>query len=194
MSTDRMYDVILADPPWEYRKGKHTRGNATNHYDTMSIDELCDVNVKALSADNCALFLWAVWPSLFNNVPRLLDSWGFEYKTIAWVWVKLNPSSIGFHMGTGHYTRANSEPCLLAVKGSMLPQATNVHSLIVSPVSSHSKKPEEQYGKIESLYPGARRIELFARRPYTGWDVLGNEVGEGLDINKSIDKLLGGKL
>ena len=61
-------------------------------------------------------------------------------------------------------------------KGSMPPVAKNVQSLIVSPVRKHSQKPNEQYGKIYRLDPNATKLELFARRPYPGWDVWGNEV------------------
>lgn len=173
------YDVILADPPWSYYAwDKNTGPNgrtAAKHYNTMSIEQICDIDVGQLANDNAALFLWAVWPDIFR-AREVIEAWGFTYRTIAWVWAKLNPSSLGFHYGLGHYTRANTEPCLLAVRGSMPPAVKDVQALIVSPVRQHSRKPDEQYGKIARLYPDTKCIELFARRPREGWSVWGNEV------------------
>jgi N6-adenosine-specific RNA methylase IME4 len=141
-----------------------------------------------------------------------MDAWGFEYKTLAWEWVKLNKSGVGWHLGMGYYTRANPEPCLLAVRGKMPVAVRDQRNLIVSyedecgpltglpmagflndclelpmiePIGKHSRKPDAQYRKIESLYPSGRYIELFARRPVDGWDVLGNEI-DGRDIRQSL--------
>lgn len=48
--------------------------------------------------------------------------------------------------------------------------------LIIAPRREHSRKPDEQYGKIERLYPDAdRKIELFARQQRPGWESFGNE-------------------
>lgn len=103
-----------------------------------------------------------MWPQIFD-ARLVIESWGFEYKTLAWEWVKLNPSGVGFHMGMGHYTRSNPEPCLLGIRGSMPVDDRSIRNLIVSPIREHSRKPDEQYGKIDKLYPGANKIELFAR-------------------------------
>jgi N6-adenosine-specific RNA methylase IME4 len=179
------FDVILADPPWSYYSWDENTGpngrTAAKHYSVMSVEEIAALPVDDLVADNCALFLWAVWPDIFR-ARDVIRAWGFTYRTIAWVWAKLNPSSVGFHYGLGYYTRANTEPCLLAVRGSMPPAVKDVQALIVSPVREHSRKPDEQYGKIERLYPNTRRIELFARYERPGWYVWGNEVESGIEL------------
>ncbi len=181
----KKYGVILADPPWSYYSwDKNTGPNgrtAAKHYPTMQVEDIASLPVCDLAADSCALFMWAVWPDIFR-AKEVIEAWGFEYRTIAWVWVKLNPSSIGFHMGLGYYTRANTEPCLLAVKGSMPPAVKDVQALIVSPVRKHSQKPDEQYSKIDRLYPHATKLELFARHTYPGWDVWGNEVKSNIEL------------
>lgn len=172
------YDVILADPPWQFHcwdGPRLQRRTAESHYSTMSLEEICELPVTNLAASNCALFLWAVWPRIFD-AEDVIRAWGFEYKTLAWEWVKLNPSGLGFHMGMGHYTRANPEPCLLAVRGSMPVAVHNERNLLISCVREHSRKPDEQYDKIEALYPDMRYLELFARRHRPGWHVWGNEV------------------
>lgn len=183
-----MYDVILADPPWQFRVWNKDTGqerSAEAYYPTMSPDELAHLPIKEMAATNCALFLWCVWPSLLEAVPVVLSGWKFDYKTIAWVWVKAKRSGFGHHFGMGYYTRANSEPCLLAVRGTMPVAAHDVLALIYAPVRKHSQKPDEQYAKIERLYPGAKRLELFARhKNHAGWDYWGNEIES--DVNMPV--------
>lgn len=172
------YDVILADPPWEFCVWNRDTGQGrspASHYPTMSLDEICALPVEQFAARDCALFLWAVWPRIFD-ADKVISAWGFRYKTIAWVWAKLNRSGMGWFTGLGYYTRANTEPCLLATRGRMPVAAHDVLALIVSPVRQHSRKPDEQYAKIERLYPGRRYLELFARRRRPGWDAWGNEI------------------
>lgn len=192
------YDVILADPPWPFRVWNKDTGHgrsAESHYATMDINALCDLGrlIRPICAPNCALFLWAVWPSIFEYVPPLLDAWGFTYKTLAFEWIKLNRSGTGWHIGMGYYCRANPEPCLLAVKGKMPVAIKSERNLLieyedeiagiplVSSVRKHSQKPVEQYNKIERLYPNMRYLELFARSSRDGWDSAGNGVS-GRDI------------
>ncbi len=175
------YDIVLADPPWQYKaykKGGH--GKARDHYHDMSIDEICALPIADILNNNAALFLWTTWPFIFD-AERVIDEWGFQYKTIAWVWVKMKRSGFGFHFGMGSYTRANSEPCLLAIKGNMPVIDKAIQSIIYAPVRSHSQKPDDQYRKIESLYPDCNYLELFARKDQDNWDVWGNEMN-GIDL------------
>jgi N6-adenosine-specific RNA methylase IME4 len=178
------YDVILADPPWIFQHWSKTyisKKDARNHYDCMTLEDICNLPVKELANDNCALFLWTCWPHLRKSF-EVLDSWGFEYRTEAWVWVKAKKNGDGFHFGLGYYTRGNTEPCLLAVKGKMSVSAHDVPALIYTPVREHSRKPDEQYGKIERLYPNMKYLELFARHQRAGWDVFGNEVENSISF------------
>ncbi len=174
-------DVILGDPPWKFKAWSAT-GNgrsAEQHYPVMDTDALCKMIPPA--ADNAALFLWATWPHMPDAL-RLVEAWGFEYKTVAWVWVKTNASSFGLKMGMGYYTRANTEPCLLAVRGRMPVNAHDVLAVIMSPVQEHSRKPDEQYEKIERLYPDRNYLEMFARRTRPGWKAFGNEVEGSISL------------
>ncbi len=83
----------------------------------------------------------------------------------------------------GYYTRANSEPCILAVRGSMPVAIHNERNLIISPIRDHSRKPDEQYSKIERLYPNMRYLEMFARHKWSDdWDVWGDEVKDSIEI------------
>lgn len=108
------YQIIYADPPWSYNQ--RGRGAAENHYETMSIDDLEQLPVERLAAQNAVLFLWATMPLL----PEALDlgrAWGFEYKTCAFTWIKHYEPSGKPAMGGGMWTRANAELCLLFVRG-----------------------------------------------------------------------------
>ena len=177
------YPVILADPPWhfhnyddepgEFQKNKLRSRKAQSFYPTMSIEELCSLTI--LADENAALFLWACWP-LLPEALRVIDAWDFQYKTVAWNWVKSTSTGMSFHFGMGYYTRANTEPCLLAIRGKMPVATHDVQALIYSPVREHSRKPDEQYDKIERLYPNGPYLELFARHKRKGWDSWGNEV------------------
>ncbi len=198
------YDVILIDPPWQFRVWSEETGHgrsAESYYRTMNIEDLCRLPIQNIAADNCALFIWTVWPSIFEYIPPLLKAWDFEYKTKAFSWWKLNkqwhkhlaPLMMSysdyplleklFFMGMGYYARANSEPCLLAVKGHMPVSDRGVRNFIIAPIREHSQKPVEQYSKIEALYPDQRYVELFARATRKGWDSIGNEI-DGRDIFK----------
>ena len=183
------YPIILADPPWHFRNYSadapgmlHPRSRgAARYYPTMTTEAIARMEIPA--ADAAVLFLWACWPMLPDAL-RVIEGWGFTYKTLAWVWVKSNPSSMGFFKGMGYYTRSNSEPCLLATRGKVAkPKARDVSALIYSPVRRHSQKPIEQYGKIERLYPTGARLELFCRKPHPGWHVWGNEVPSDVQID-----------
>lgn len=168
------YSIIYADPPWRYT-AKKIQGAAENHYPTMSISELCALPVADLAAKDSALFLWATFPQLPEAL-RLIQAWGFTYKSVAFVWLKQNRKSPGWFYGLGFWTRGNAEVCLLATRGHPKRQAANVHQFIISPIREHSRKPEEAREKIVALMGDLPRVELFARQSPPGWDVWGNEV------------------
>lgn len=173
------YNVIYADPPWIFRtyssKGKGR--SAERHYECLSFAEMCKIPVPSFSADDCALFLWVTDPLLPRGL-ELMREWGFQYKTVAFCWAKLNPSAgkdgpffqKDFHMGTGYWTRANSEQCLLGTRGKPRRKSKNVRRLVVSPRREHSRKPDEISSAIVDLMGDVPRIELFARTTRTGWD------------------------
>lgn len=81
-----------------------------------------------------------------------------------------------------HWTRANAEICLLAVRGHPKRQAKDVHQVIISHVEEHSKKPDEVRERIERLMGDVPRIELFARQKADGWDVWGNEAINDVEL------------
>ena len=172
--TIQKYQAIYADPPWDYQQCRLS-GSAKKHYPTMRIEELCALPVADIADRDCALFLWATFPQLPEAL-RLIQAWGFVYKTVAFVWLKQNRKALTWFYGLGFWTRSNAEICLLATKGHPKRQSAGIHQLVISPVEQHSKKPDEVREKIVALMGDVPRIELFARQQTPGWDVWGNEV------------------
>lgn len=170
------FATIYADPPWTFEvySGKGKERSAERHYDTMTLAQIAALPVRDLALDDCALFLWAVWPELPGAL-EVIKAWGFEYKTAGFVWVKQNKKAEGLFTGMGYWTRANTEPCLLATRGSPTRLSMDVHQVILSPVREHSTKPEVVPNRIERLVPGPY-LELFARKTRARWTTWGNEV------------------
>lgn len=179
---NKKYQIIYADPPWRYDR-KVGKGVAENHYATMNLQTICNLPVSKLADKDCALFLWVTFPMLREGL-EVIKSWGFKYKTTAFVWIKQYKISDRFILGLGHYTRGNAEICLLATKGSVKRQSTKVSQIIVSHIEEHSKKPDEARNRIVELLGDVPRVELFARQTSPGWDVWGNEVESDIDMEQ----------
>jgi N6-adenosine-specific RNA methylase IME4 len=161
--------VLYADPPWQYEKrDPNFHGHATNHYNTLSIAELCALPVRKLVAPKAVLFLW-VPPPLLRECFPVIHAWGFLYKTCV-VWDKLR-------MIHGKYLGNQHELLLVGTRGSCKPDTeeleTNVRRI---PPTTHSTKPQEFRLLIDHLYKDGPRLELFARERVEGWDAWGNEV------------------
>jgi site-specific DNA-methyltransferase (adenine-specific) len=109
--------------------------------------------VQDIAAKDCTLFLWATYPTI-KDALTLIEAWGFQYKTLGFQWVKLNKSGKGHFFGLGHWTRGNTEPCLIAVKGKPKRASNKVSQLAFSPVREHSRKPDEVRSRIEELMGG----------------------------------------
>jgi N6-adenosine-specific RNA methylase IME4 len=168
----KKYEVILADPAWQYRN-KKTGGNmisgAEQKYDTLSTEEICALPVKDISSRNCCLFLWATTP-LLPNAFKVMDAWGFEYKTAIY-WRKI------MSMGLGYWFRGQVEVCLFGIKGNIPAFHSQSPNFLQTKAGIHSRKPKELMNIIgpciEKLNP---KIELFSRQKIEGWDSWGNQV------------------
>lgn len=172
------YGAIYADPPWQYLNwsAAGTRKNASAHYSCMTADQLAALPVGQIAAPDCALFLWVTDPTLPIGL-KIMNAWGFTFKTVAFTWAKRSRRDTGWHMGCGYWTRANPEMCLMGTMGKPKRRSRSVRQLVVSPVREHSRKPDQVAEGIEQLVSGPY-IELFARTRRSGWDAWGNEIGK----------------
>ena len=172
---DALHRVIYADPPWAYRDGVGVAGSvqrgpgAAMHYPTLSIAELCDLDIKGIVDKDAVLFLWVTSPLLFECAP-VITAWGFEYKASI-VWNK------DAH-NMGHYVSVRHEFLLICTRGSATPDTTErLSSAVTEQRTRHSAKPEAFRAMIDAMYTNGKRIELFARRePPAPWAAYGNEV------------------
>ncbi len=186
----KKYNIIYADPAWNYNSrmalGKGAaKSSAEDYYNVMNIDDIMALPIKEISAKDCILFIWVTMPKL-NEVFKVIDAWGFEYKTCGFVWVKRNKvfsdernknrNGIDDFMGQGRWVRQNAELCLIATKGKPKRISAKVRQIIYQPIQEHSKKPNEVRERIVELIGDLSRIELFSREKHAGWDVWGNEV------------------
>ncbi len=171
------YQVIYADPPWDYDVDLSSGATREpeNNYPTMTLEELVEFGnkVKEVSNKDCILFMWITAPKL-NWMMDVLNAWGFDYKTNL-IWDKVRPNM-------GHYSSVRHEILVIAGKGRCAPTCDGKTIQSIDSVQSieksarHSEKPIEFYGIIEKLYPDFKKIELFARNKHQGWSTWGNEI------------------
>lgn len=187
LSEEQKYDVIYADPPWQYKvwSKKGIGRSAENHYKTMEIAELQKLPITNFAKNDSVLFLWVTFPTL-QQAFQLIKEWGYTYKTCAFTWIKTNKKQKDtLFMGLGHWTRSNAELCLLCTKGKKFPKkiSSSIRQIVetendtlLSPIRKHSQKPNEVRTRIvELLGEEPKKIELFAREKISGWDCWGND-------------------
>lgn len=164
---DRRFAVVEADPPWEFGN-KGVNGAAEGHYPTMTTAEICALPVKRHATAEAVCFLW-VPNALLPDGLKVLEAWGFEFKT-AEVWDK-GPGN----NGTGFYDHQDHELLLIGVRGGNMTPVVRFSSVIRAPKGEHSAKPDLAYERIEAMYPEAPRLSLFRRAPRDGWEAWGNQ-------------------
>lgn len=176
---NKKYSIIYADPPWDYGSKVYSRGEQIDlkkFYKTMKVEDICKLKVKDITTKNAVLFLW-VTDSHLKAAFDVIQSWGFTYKTIAFIWIK-KTSKNNIYYNVAPWTLKSHEICLFATKGkvSKFKKSNNVKGLIESVRGRHSEKPNEARKRIIELFGDVPRIELFAREKKEGFDVWGDEV------------------
>ena len=189
----KKYQIIYADPPWDFGGCKlnvSTNGKEiTDHYPTMTDEQILSLPVKDLADDNCILFMWIVYSKLPLAL-KCIDAWGFKYSTVAFEWLKTTSSGIPVCFMGKWVCGGAIELCLLAKKGTVKRISKNVRRLIESQRVEHSRKPPIVRHRIVELLGDLPRVELFARKKdllfdaddFDGWDVWGNEVDSDIEL------------
>lgn len=191
----KKYKVIYADPAWGYShpvyqetfpKRKQTRKarSINDEYETMSEKQLLNLPINNLADKDSALFLWVTDSHLKQGI-ALMEAWGFKYRTIVFIWKKITNKG-NTCANVGAWTMKNCEICLFGARGNMrqYKEANNVFQLIEAERTKHSKKPNEARKRIETLFGGVDKIELFARSNFEEWDAWGNEVEDSIDLSE----------
>lgn len=157
------YSVIYADPAWDYISEEQLG------YPTMSLEEIKAMPVNDIATEDAVLFLWCS-ASLIGDALKVIEAWGFNYKTHA-IWDKKNA-------GQGSYFRLQHELLLVATRGEVpeVPYGAREASVFRDRVGAPSEKPKRIRNVIDAMYPELKKIELFCRgTPALGWDGWGNE-------------------
>lgn len=176
------FGAILADPPWAFRtyaKNDVAPARGEQPYPVMSLADIKALPVSDVAAHDCLLFMWTV-SHLQAAAIEVAAAWGFQPVSVAFIWDK-------GRMGMGYWTRQEAEICHLFKRGRPRRIGKGVRQMFHAPRREHSRKPDEVYGRIESLV-GGPYLELFARNERAGWSSWGNEVGRFEAAN---DNLIG---
>lgn len=165
-----LYKTIIADVPLATNQRTDGNREAEQHYQCMSVEQLCALQIPA---DDPCLLLFCAWNSRIPECLRIIDAWGFQYRTCI-TWIKP-------HMGIGNYIRNASEHLFLATKGrNAIDPAPRHISWFIAELRAHSRKPEQQYD-IAEILGKPPYLELFARRKRDGWESWGDAVGVQLE-------------
>jgi N6-adenosine-specific RNA methylase IME4 len=176
------FQIIYADPPWNYRdKANAGKRGASHKYPCMTLEDLMMLPVAAIAAKDCLLAMWWV-PPMPAEALSLVKAWGFTLKTMkGFTWHKLTKHGRS-HFGMGHWTRANTEDCLFAVRGKPARINAGVRQFIEAPIRKHSQKPDEARDRLVQLMGNVPRAELFAKQRHAGWSAWGNEIQGDIDL------------
>lgn len=186
LKTKNKYEVIYADPPYSYYNDMSVGPDCTTvkgmrrpPYNVLSISDICNFPIKNIIADNAILFIWTTDYHLGRCINEIIPAWGFEYKTIGFVWAKKNNKGKQVSFMGAYTKKSGCELCLVATKGKDAHKMVvnhKINSFIEFPRKEHSKKPDIIRDSIVSLLGNRKRIELFARDIFSGWDCWGDEV------------------
>lgn len=149
-----------------------------NRYETMKLDDICDLPVADMAAPTAHLYLW-VPNALLPDGLAVMKAWGFNYKANL-VWHKTRKDGGSDGRGVGFYFRNVTEVILFGTRGknarTLAPGRRQVN-FIAERKREHSRKPDQQYDIIEACSPGPY-LELFARGTRPGWTAWGNQASD----------------
>ena len=196
----KKYQIIYADPPWSFGNRMYSSNKNNHHreisraYKAMTTEDICSIGIARIINKDCILFMWTT-DAHVPDALRVIERWGFEYKTVAFYWLKKEKSGKQVCY-MGQWTMKNIEMCLLATRGRMTQylKSRKVRQLVEAPRDrlKHSEKPQEVRNRIVKMFGDLPRIELFARgnktkdllgyNQFDGWDVWGNEVDSDIEL------------
>lgn len=84
-----LYNLIVSDPAWPFSDKlamSKTKRSAESQYSVMTDDDIINLKVKDIIADDAVLLLWVPSSKLDVGL-KCLNSWGFKLSG-TWIWVK----------------------------------------------------------------------------------------------------------
>jgi len=193
------FKLAYLDPPWMYTGDPDKDQAAGKHYNEMSYEELAVLPVRQLIDDPGVLFMWAT-SSKLDQAVDLIREWDFFYRGIGYIWIKTAKDG---HVIEGQgvrpsFVKPTTELVLIGstkAEGRTLPIFNEGQSqLVFAPRGEHSEKPIEVRERIEELFGDIPRIELFARKRYSGWTSWGLEADRPMSSSEARSPKLQAKL
>lgn len=91
------YNILVIDPPYSFSDSltmsKTKRGAKSVYKNVMTNQELIDLDVASITADDAVLALW-VPGSLLPLGQQIMSKWGFR-QTQTWIWAKTVQQPLG---------------------------------------------------------------------------------------------------
>ena len=136
------------------------------------IFSLLDNEVFPKATETHNVFLWLIDKYLHEGEDEMVRR---GYKLHArFIWDKGNGVAPAFTIRYSHeYLSWFYKPKLQPVAVDKRGRFTTV---IRAASREHSRKPDEAYSMIESLYPNSAKMDVFSREKRDGWEQFGNEV------------------
>lgn len=173
------YDIFYTDPPWAQNKGGLRKSRPKQgrelDYKTLNLEDIKALHVEffRLCDRKHNVFIWAIDKYLHETESMMRDLGYTLHARI--IWDKENGVAPAFTVRFSHeyllwfYKKGQMLMPTIAERGKFT-------TVIREAATKHSRKPEAAYRMIEAMFPGARKIELFARNRRPGWVSWGDEV------------------
>jgi N6-adenosine-specific RNA methylase IME4 len=150
------YRVAVADVPWPHEPDdKDPSHRGLRPYLTMSIEQMCALDVGSIMHADSILWFW-VSNFHLRYAYQVLAAWGFHATPTMLTWAKDKSN-------WGHWLYGQTEHAIMAVRGKPVVTLSNQATLLSAPARAHSQKPQEFYDLVESLCPAPRYVDLFSR-------------------------------
>lgn len=178
-NTDKKYDIIYTDPAWKQTKGnsRKCRPNQGKEldYSTLDMDDIKEIHKQAITLcnDKHNIFMWTI-DKYLHETELMMKELGYELHA-RMIWDKTNGVAPAFTVRFSHeyllwfYKKGNILMPCQETRGKYT-------TVFREQATKHSKKPLCAYEMIESMFPNANKLELFARINRDNWDCWGNEV------------------
>lgn len=177
-NTEKKYNLITADPPWEYgSRGPREGKFGELDYNDMRLADIKSLPVQSIAEKDCALLLWFTG-SFVKEATEICEAWGFKVIRIDTVWEKVKPTG-GRHGAVGPWGMSDAEFVLLGTRGKACSMQKVRNQWVIQKAEYpgvHSKKPESILSLFDKRFGDVPKIELFSRSHRDGWDCWGNEV------------------
>lgn len=183
------YGIIYTDPAWPQTKGgkrdcRPKQGKELD-YKTLTLGQIQEIQRKALllSDEKHNVFMWTI-DKYLHEAESMMKEMGYKLHA-RMIWDKENGIAPAFTVRFSH------EYLLWFYrKGAMLMPCKETRgkftTVLREPATQHSRKPRCAYEMIDAMFPGTKKLELFARCEYKDWDCWGDQTDYFKKIGENV--------